>query len=99
VKIEIVGQARRQIERASSWWEENRPSAPLLLEQELEAVFRRLASSRGMGIPYPTERRPHLRRVLLPQTAYHVYFSIEREETVIVVHSLWGARRGRGPKL
>lgn len=40
-----------------------------------------------------------LRRLLLPKTEYHVYFALERDEMVLVIHSVWGARRGRGPKL
>jgi plasmid stabilization system protein ParE len=99
VKIEIGKRARRQVERASSWWEENRPSAPFLFEQELEAALRHLLSSPRMGVRYPTTKRLNLRRVLLPKTEYHVYFALERNDTVLVIHSVWGARRGRGPKL
>jgi len=36
---------------------------------------------------------------LLPKTEYHVYYALERNETVIVIHSVWGARRGQGPTL
>lgn len=99
MKIEIGKRARRQVERASSWWEENRPSAPSLFEQEFEGALRQLLTKPNSGVPYPTAKRPALRRLLLPETEYHVYFARERDETAIVIHSVWGARRGRGPKL
>jgi plasmid stabilization system protein ParE len=99
VKIEIGKRARRQVERASSWWEENRPLAPFLFEEELAAALRQLLSTPHAGVLYPTSKRPMLRRILLPKTEYHVYFALERNETVLVIHSVWGARRGRGPKL
>jgi plasmid stabilization system protein ParE len=99
VKIEIGKRARRQVERASSWWQENRPSAPSLFEDELGRALRQILSMPRSGTPYPTAARPELRRILLPKTEYHVYFAVEREETVLVIHSVWGARRGRGPKV
>jgi plasmid stabilization system protein ParE len=71
----------------------------LLFEQEFEQALRRLVSMPKAGLPYPTESRPTMRRLLLPKTGYHVYFALERDETVVVIHSVWGARRGRGPKL
>jgi len=40
-----------------------------------------------------------MRRWLLEGTEYHVYFSVNQKAQVIMVHSVWGARRGRGPKL
>lgn len=58
-----------------------------------------LAQTPSVGTPYPTEKRPDLKRVLLRKTEYHVYFSLERSETLLVIHSVWGARRIRGPKL
>ncbi len=99
MKIEIAKRASHQVERASSWWQENRPHAPLLFEHEFEEALRRLESMPRSGLLYPTARRPTLRRLLLPKTEYHVYFALERDETVLVVYSVWGARRERGPKL
>jgi plasmid stabilization system protein ParE len=99
VKIEIARRASLQVERASSWWHKNRPSAPLLFEHEFERALTQLASTPRAGLSYPTARRPAMKRLLLAKTGYHVYFALERNETVVVIHSVWGARRGRGPKL
>jgi plasmid stabilization system protein ParE len=99
MKIEIARRASRQIERANNWWHENRPYAPSLFEEEFEWALHQLSVMPTAGVAYPTARRPLLRRLLLKKTGYHVYFALERGETVVVIHSAWGARRGRGPRL
>ena len=38
-----------------------------------------------------------VRRVLMPKTKNHVYWAIEGDEIVVI--SIWGARKRRGPKL
>jgi ParE toxin of type II toxin-antitoxin system, parDE len=99
VKIQIGRRARHQVERASSWWHANRPSSPLIFDDEFEHALELLLVSPSSGVPYPTRRRPTLRRLLLPKSGYHVYFSLERRETLTVIHAVWGARRGRSPRL
>src|SRR5271170_3530894 len=98
MRVEIGRRARLQVERASKWWRANRRDAPLLLLQELDETLRRLIVSPSLGVVYPTRKRPALRRVLLPRTEYHLYFTLERDQTVIAIHSLWGARRAKGPR-
>ena len=98
MRIEIGRRAFRQVERASSRWQEHRPAAPFLFDDELEAALGLLLTAPNLGIPYPTAKRPNLRRLLLPSTDYHVYFALE-DESLIVIHSVWGARRGRAPSL
>ncbi len=99
MRIEIGKQARRQAERASNWWRENRLHAPGLFDAESERALQLLLVMPNAGVSYATARRSGLRRLLLPKTEYHLYFAVERGGTVIVIHSLWGARRGRGPRL
>jgi len=99
VKIEIGKRARRQVERISRWWEANRPAVPDLFEREFEEVLDFLLAAPKAGVPYPTARRPGLRRLVLSKTQYHLYFSLEHDEAVVVIHSVWGARRGSIPKL
>lgn len=72
---------------------------PLLFEREFEDALLRLQRIPGAGSPYPTERWPHLMRILMPKTEHHVYYCLERNKTLVVIHSVWGARRGRTPKL
>jgi hypothetical protein len=38
-------------------------------------------------------------RLLLPKCAQHVYYAVDEASGEIVIYTVWGARRGRGPKL
>ena len=98
MKIEIGKRAQQLVKRENSWWLEN-ADYPLTFENEFEAVLLRLLEMPMLGTPYPTAKRPHLLRVLLPKSKCHVYYTLERDRTLIVIHSLWGACRKRGPKL
>lgn len=98
MKIEIGKRAQRQVERASDWWHE-KARYPPLFDQEFEDALRRLLRTPNAGSPYPTAKRPHLMRLLLPRSEYHVYYSLEGDDARVVIHSVWGARRGRTPKL
>jgi hypothetical protein len=35
----------------------------------------------------------------MPKTQYPVYYRFDREQDLLIVYPVWGARRGRGPKL
>jgi len=50
-----------------------------------------------MGTAYDADVGFPVRRVLLKKTATHVYFGINGDELVVL--SVWGARRRRGPRL
>lgn len=82
MKIEIAKQARRQAERASNWWRENRLYTPGLFDAELERALQLLLVMPNAGVSYATARRPGLRRLLLPKTEYHLYFAVERASAV-----------------
>jgi hypothetical protein len=56
---------------------------PSLFEEEFEDALLRLQSKRNAGLPHPTPKRSNLRRLLLPKTEYHLYFALERDETVL----------------
>ena len=98
MNIKITKRAQRLVEQENSWWFEN-ADYPLTFEQEFESVLLRLLEMPMLGVPYPTEKRPHLLRVLLPKSKCHIYYTLEGAKTLIVIHSVWGACRKRGPKL
>jgi hypothetical protein len=35
----------------------------------------------------------------MPKTEQHVYYTVDDAADEIVIETVWGARRGRGPKL
>jgi hypothetical protein len=34
-----------------------------------------------------------------PKAEHHVYYRFDGDRDLLVIYSVWGARRGRGPKL
>lgn len=98
MEIRIGKRAQQQVRRESSWWLEN-ADYPLTFETEFEWLLRCLLETPTLGLPHPTEKRPHALRVLLPESKCHVLYTLERDKTLIAIHSVWGARRKRGPKL
>ena len=99
MKLRVGRQAQAQADKIDDWWVENRPSAPALFADELEATLRLIRSSPGAGVGWPTPRRPTLRRILMPRTQHHVYFRVDQAKKTVFVLAVWGAPRGRGPKL
>lgn len=96
--IEIAQRAAQQIERAKRWWLKNRPYAQELFDRELHAAFEQIRTAPNSGHEYHRGRQHLVRRILMPQTRNHVYYRVINEEVAQVV-TLWGAIRGRGPRL
>jgi hypothetical protein len=99
VKVHFTPRARRAALAMAKWWRANRPLAPDLFEQELEAAKRRLEHQPELPQVYETVRGLVMRRVLLPKTERHVDYSVDETTKNVIVHVIWGARKGRGPKL
>ncbi len=99
MKLRIGRQAQRQATRIERWWGEHRHAAGSLFADELERTFRLLCEVPGAGVPWPTARRPKLRRVLMPNTGNHIYLQVDEATQTVHVLAIWGAPRGRGPRL
>jgi plasmid stabilization system protein ParE len=99
VKVSFTPRARRRAITLATWWRKNRPAAPDLFDQELERAKLKLLSQPNLGQLYETVRERVIRRLLLPKTEQHVYYSVDDAAHLVIVHTIWGARRGRGPKL
>jgi len=46
---------------------------------------------------YEPMARLGIRRVLMPRSRYHVYYSIEEKFGIVRVHAVWHAARGVTP--
>jgi plasmid stabilization system protein ParE len=98
VKIRLTPRARRRALAVAKWWRENRAASDLF-EQELEQAKRRLAEQPDLGLEYETVRGVSIRRLLLPKSEQHIYYSVDRATKTVIIYHIWGGRRGRGPKL
>lgn len=95
MNVEVSRRARIQIERIDSWWTANRPAAHAKFAEELGRAFGLIAANPELGAVY----RGNVRRVLMPETAYHVYYRVEHTHAQVTVLHVWGATRGRTPRL
>jgi plasmid stabilization system protein ParE len=98
-RIELSPDALTQIRAIRNWWEENRPAAPDLFREELLATVEALQSAPKGAAPYPFSQIPGLRRTLMQRMRYHVYFTYNEDRSLIFIHAVWHASRGRGPRL
>jgi plasmid stabilization system protein ParE len=99
VKLRITPRAQSQARGRRAWWAEHRPAAPSLFDEELEQTLRLISETPEVGLRWPTARNPELRRLLMPKTHNHVYFYVDRHAAAVIILAVWGAARGRGPRL
>jgi len=99
VSIEFAPEALEQIRAVHDWWKDHRSAAPELFREEVAATLEIIKSSPSAAKTYPFPAIPGLRRILMPRTRYHLYFSLHDQGKLIFVHALWHTSRGQGPKL
>jgi 3-hydroxyacyl-CoA dehydrogenase len=99
VIVKFSARARRRAKLVSSWWRSNRLAAPRLFDEELEHAVQQLKIQPPLGVVYQSVEGEVVRRLLLPKTQQHVYYVIDEVLGAVVIDTIWGARRGRGPKL
>jgi hypothetical protein len=99
VKLKITKRAQRRVKLVGAWWREHRPEAPTRFADELDWAKREMLSRPNLAPRYKTTSGKVCQRLLLPTTEQHVYYTVHQDADLIVVHTVWGARRGRGPKL
>jgi plasmid stabilization system protein ParE len=99
VKVLIGARAEREIRRKADSWVTHSTISPELFWDELRAALRRLAVEPYAGRVWTSPSGRQLYRLLLPATSNHLYYSYDAEKEILLVRSLWGARRGREPKL
>lgn len=99
IRVELAPSVVREIDRADEWWRASRGAASELFVNELSDALERLARSPLVGVPYPWGGPFEVRRLFLPGSRYHVYYSYESAHSLVKVRALWHGARGRGPAL
>ena len=94
-QLRVSRRATRQIEAAASWWRENRPLHPMLFESEFRQALSRIKMFPDVFAPLDEPRLPGLRRLLLSQSRYHVYWTTSDDAIEII--AVWHLSRGTGP--
>ena len=98
-RLEVAPRADGQIRRIARWWHEHRPAAPSLFSEELADALESLMVHPTLGTAYGERRGTPVRRLRLPRSRYHVYFSYDVERDVVSVRAVWHGSRGSGPPL
>lgn len=98
MKLDLAPRAVREAERCAAWWREHRPAARTLFEEELRAALDQLRGAPHVGGVYEMVGGREYRRLLMPETRYHVYYRVVAPDHVRVL-AVWSAVRGRGPRL
>ena len=97
MNVRLTPRAFSEAERKQTWWRENRPSARDLFDDEFADALERIGKTPTIGSIYPSGFGAVVQRVLMPKTKNHVYYAVHAGEVVVL--SVWGAPRRRGPKL
>ncbi len=96
--LRLTPRALAEAKRIKTWWRRNRPAAPSMFDQEFAAALDRIAQLPGVGKLYVEgDLDVPVRRVLLPKTLNHVYYTVAGQDVVVL--SVWGTLHERGPRL
>jgi plasmid stabilization system protein ParE len=96
-RVELSEEALEQAQLIRAWWIENRPAAQDLFADELRAAIRKLGATPRIGARYDEPDFREMRRVLMPRTRYHVYYTVDDGSRLVRIHAVWHVSRGRGP--
>jgi hypothetical protein len=84
------------MQRIAAWWQEH-ASSPAVFLDELEQTIEHIETTSVLGAVYDAKARHTVHRRLMKKSACHVYL-VRRSPELVVIASIWGARRRRGPK-
>jgi plasmid stabilization system protein ParE len=98
LKVRFTPEAESRATTVATWWRRNGIVRDLF-DRELAEAQQKVIADPNLGIVYRTVRGMIIRRILLPKTQQHFYYSADEGTGIILVHMIWGARRGRGPRL
>lgn len=95
----VTATAEEQAHAVAEWWVARRPAAPTLFVEELARAIERLSVVPGSGAPFDSGALPDVKRVLLPGSRYHLYYTVHSARHEVLVRAVWHASRGQGPEL
>lgn len=85
------------MQRIDASWRKHASSSDVFLE-ELQEIIELIETTEVLGRAYEAKTKRRVHRLLMEKSEYHLYLVRKSEELVVVV-SIWSARRRRGPRL
>ncbi len=98
-RVQVTGEARRQLLEVDEWWTTNRPEAPDLILREFSRAVALLTMTPTAGKVYVAQTSAVFRRVLLRRSGFHVYYLVDDAARIVLVAAIWNGARGHGPAL
>jgi plasmid stabilization system protein ParE len=92
-RVELSHEALGHAQHIRAWWLENREAAPDLFIDELGRTLQKLERFPHLGAPYVRAEVEGMRRILLPQSRYHIYYTVVEEGEMVRVHAIWHLAR------
>ncbi|NOY93023.1 MAG: type II toxin-antitoxin system RelE/ParE family toxin [Deltaproteobacteria bacterium] len=101
MSVRFTPEARDQAEASDIWWRTHRDEARDMFARELLAAQELVASTPSLGTFYTMLEETPVRRLLMPKTRHHIYYTLRREadEDEVVILAVWGAPKAEGPFL
>ena len=96
MKVGLSRRAQREMHRIAVWWRDHASTAAVFLD-ELEETIEHIETTSVLGAVYDANAHRTVHRRLMKKSGSHVYLVRHSDELIVIV-SIWGARRGRGPK-
>jgi plasmid stabilization system protein ParE len=97
MKVRVTKRAQAQIDRAATWWDDNRPLAPQAFDEDLSEAFSLLRTQPDIGVPLTNARTPRVKRLHLARIHYLLYYRVRGDEVQVL--QIWHTSRGTDPKL
>ncbi len=97
MNVRLSARAFSEAEAKKRWWRKNRQYSPDLFDDELSETIEAIRRDPNIGEIHASKHPAVVRKRLMPRTHNHVYFAVDEEGILIL--SIWGAPRRRGPKL
>ncbi len=91
--IEFSARAEADIEEIAKWWSKHRDVGPGLFFAELEEAEKQLQANPELGSPWRRRDGELVRRWLLEETHYHLYYVYRPEENQLWVLTVRGTKR------
>jgi hypothetical protein len=96
VKVDLSLRAQSEMERIALRWREH-ASSPAVFLDELERTIEHIETTSVLGPVYDAKAQRTVHRRLMKKSGCHVYL-VRRSAELVVIVSIWDARRRRGPK-
>lgn len=98
MRVILSKRAEKSALRIDARWQ-RRADDPDVFFVEMAQAVRFLENVNTPGTPFPTPKRPHLKRILLEKSKCHIYFVVDQERDVLTIVDVWNGQRGGPPKL